>query len=92
MSRADPREKEKREWRQIFNFIYVMRTEKWLIYHKKIWYTLFDYYSIIEWDNLYYIFTMDWKEVDRDLKPIERETFERMSKAFIDNQNISIKM
>lgn len=68
-----------------------MRTEKWLIYHKKIWYTLFDYYSILEWKTLYYILAQDWKEIDRDEKPIDRKTFEKLCGVYIhtDNQNIS---
>lgn len=66
-----------------------MRTEKWLIYHKKIWYTLFDYYSILDWDSIHYIFTMDGKEIDRDEKPIEKDTFVKLCKTYIDNQNIA---
>lgn len=68
------------------------RTKKWLIYHKKIWYTLFDYYSILEWDQLYYIFTMDGKEIDRDEKPIDRPTFEKLCGVYIynsDNKKLS---
>lgn len=65
------------------------RTEKWLIYHKKVSFILFDYYSILEWKTLYYILAQDWKEIDRDEKPIDRETFEKLCKVYSDNQNIS---
>ena len=69
-----------------------MRTEKWLIYHKKICYTLFDYYSILEWDQLYYIVTMDGKEIDRDSKPISKENFIKLCGVYIypsDNKKLS---
>jgi hypothetical protein len=42
---------------------------------------LFDYYSILEGNQLYYIVTMDGKEIARHEKPIDRKTFDKFCKA-----------
>lgn len=55
-----------------------MRTQKWLIYHKKLQWFLYDLYSIIDDDELFYIVTLDGKEIRRYSYLITEEEFKKV--------------
>lgn len=58
-------------------FMILMQTEKGLIYHKRIGWSIYSFYSIVNDNQIMYILDYDWKQ--QHSGDITREQFEQLT-------------